>query len=694
MTKEFERALMPDKPGGHADRKVSMGPAMMMADPNAPNGTRWYSNPYCAELEQIGSFKQYLLRQYKNDYLATMKQMVSECQVPELADRTATWGNVQFFASQLALERIDFYYKSQEELYADLIFSCELVCQCGSRLIQQAPEWFQLRTVSVLNPEHLSFNNPISVGIYERSAPVPGIPLDDYLVPYTSTELLDAESSAILGTYYPEALESPCPIDGRLLAARMGLNVQCFYLDTDQDIRGQFYYEGQQISVLGRSKQPMKRSVKANTIVVNLAECLDDNGEPSDIRVNDTIVHECFHAYRHRLFYLGQRLYNKDFRCLSCNIAGQSEAAVIGSSALQVLSFQPELAAEAADQMAERSPLDWIEWQAHSVTPRIRMPIQTFPGKAQELLERYADLPEPQRFSRVICELAVIYKVSRLMAKIRMIELGWEQAQGVLNFVNGHYAEDYTVADSVLPKGETYTLDFKTALDLYANDKHFREILSQGWYPYVDGHFVLKSEKYLRSTKDGLVLTDYAKSHMSECCLRFRLHRKKQEHTYKEGVLYQIGIEYCDVFAEYLAGGTGEAGLLAASQKMIRILHSLPPRADSTLETHMIQRHVKVGTLTALSGVSPRTLRRIRNSSGYRPSKETAIAICLGLKLEPIFSFDWLSKLGIHLENTSTDCLYNYVLNTMYFKPISEVNQLLELNGLPPLCNNTDELLN
>lgn len=694
MTQEFERALMPDKPGGCKDGNASMGPAVMMADHSTPNGTRWYPNPYCAELEQIGSFKQYLLRQYKNDYLATVKQMISDCQIPELADRAATWGNVQFFASQLALERIDFYYKSQEELYADLIFSSELVCHSGSMLVQQTPEWFRLRTVSALNPEHLSFNNLISVGIYDRFAPVPGIPLDDYLVPYTSTELLDAESSAILGAYYPEALESPCPIDGRLLAARMGLNVQCFYLDTDLDIRGQFYYEGQQIAVLGRSKQTLKRSVKTNTIVVNLAECLDDNGEPSDIRVNDTIVHECFHAYRHRLFYLGQRLYNKDFCCLSCNIAGQSEATVIGSSALQVLNFQPELAAEAADQMAERSPLDWIEWQAHSITPRIRMPIQTFPGKAQELLERYADLPEPQRFSRVICELAVIYKVSRLMAKIRMIELGWEQAQGVLNYVNGHYAEDYTVADSVLPKGETYTLDFKTALDLYANDKHFREILSQGWYPYVDGHFVLKSEKYLRSTKDGLVLTDYAKSHMSECCLRFRLHRKKQEHTYKEGVLHQESSDQSAVFAEYLSGHVEKENLYPAAQKIARLLKSLPPLAGSTLEVHMIQRRISIGELTSRSGVSPRTISRLRNSSGYRTSKESAIAICIGLRLEPPLSRDWLSKLGVRLAYSPEDILYDFILTNMYNRPISASNHLLEANGLAPLCRAIDELIN
>jgi Zn-dependent peptidase ImmA (M78 family) len=74
----------------------------------------------------------------------------------------------------------------------------------------------------------------------------------------------------------------------------------------------------------------------------------------------------------------------------------------------------------------------FMEWQANALTPRIMMPRQMFLKKAYERFTYhlsngvvFLDALEP-----VIDDLAAFFGVSRLAAKIRMIDVDYKEAIG------------------------------------------------------------------------------------------------------------------------------------------------------------------------------------------------------------------------------------------------------------------------
>ena len=349
----------------------------------------------------------------------------------------------------------------------------------------------------------------------------------------------------------------------------------------------------------------------------------------------------------------------------------------------------PGRAAAAADRLSVKNPIDWVEWQANRVTPRIRMPAQSFSYKAEELLRKYNHLLETEKLERTINELAGIFGVSKQSAKFRMVELGWTAAKGVLNYVDGRYVENYHVEEGNSTQNETYTISLNDALQLYRESEKFRSVIQSGRYQYVDGHYCLASRKYLYRRNGALFLTQYAKEHMRECCLSFSIQRVSTN-SYREGVL-QKKAGYTDPFALLLAGEACSDNLLEATQKLSDLLPKLPIKAGSTLCFHMSQRRITEEMLVARSGVSRRTITRLRGPSRYCPDKSTALAICVGLKLEPILSFDWMAKMGLHFSTTPEDILYQFIINCMYWQPISKVNSIVQSFGLPPLSGCLEE---
>lgn len=69
--------------------------------------------------------------------------------------------------------------------------------------------------------------------------------------------------------------------------------------------------------------------------------------------------------------------------------------------------------------------VDWMEWQAKGVAPRILMPAKSTRLKADQLLAVYggADDASIAAYENVIDELAELFDVSRQAAKVRLMDL-------------------------------------------------------------------------------------------------------------------------------------------------------------------------------------------------------------------------------------------------------------------------------
>lgn len=105
--------------------------------------------------------------------------------------------------------------------------------------------------------------------------------------------------------------------------------------------------------------------------------------------------------------------------------------------------------------------LSWMEWQANALAPKILIPAKTGKEKLSEILNRLhraycGRLRDGYVMELAISEFADFFKVSTIAAKIRAVELGFEQAAGVFNFVDGKNYPPFSFRKGSLKKGQTF----------------------------------------------------------------------------------------------------------------------------------------------------------------------------------------------------------------------------------------------
>ena len=89
------------------------------------------------------------------------------------------------------------------------------------------------------------------------------------------------------------------------------------------------------------------------------------------------------------------------------------------------------------------------------------------------------------------------------------------------------------------------------------------------------------------------------------------------------------------------------------------------------------------------SYISVQTIKEIETNRNREYSIETLIALCIGMKLPPEFSFDLIRGSGFNIENNSTEknCLYCFILRNLYSYSIDEINNFLENNKISALSH-------
>ena len=77
----------------------------------------------------------------------------------------------------------------------------------------------------------------------------------------------------------------------------------------------------------------------------------------------------------------------------------------------------------------KRNALQWMEWQANALAPKILMPAEMTKRKIEELLIRYhvefSRLNEADIMQMVLTELSDFFGVSLQAAKLRAVDLGY-----------------------------------------------------------------------------------------------------------------------------------------------------------------------------------------------------------------------------------------------------------------------------
>jgi hypothetical protein len=558
----------------------------------------------------------------------------------------------------------------------DVIVEAEIEIHETTRYGQEADEasqWFRISCSADLDNGLHNFEIH-GVSVYNQHRSRRQDSLSGSLVPYISRDMLEDEAEDFLRRFYPEALRAPIPLPVEAVAGRMGLKAQSACLSKSHTIFGAMCFDTCSTKLYDEDTDTyISVTISEKTIIYDPGVFF----MRSLGSVRNTVIHECVHWDKHKKAFDLQKLYNPDSCTIRCSVV------------------------EGTRTDNERSPEDWMEWQANALAPKILMPFRMAKTKAEAIIARNKQTSHMGELSdiieTVISEMADFFQVSKISAKIRMIDLGYEEAIGAFSYIDDHYVPAHAFAPGMLKRNQTFVIDARDALMQYGINLELRKLLDSGKYLYVDSRYCINHPKYIQTNENGKPeLTEYARAHSDECCLVFDIKVTQNRHYsakhYTECVLYRDVAFGSTSEPEFQNNSQNQSVELLAQElqqldETTAFLRSLPGSFCATLKAHMERAGVTVEELAEASLLARKTIQRMRTEEEHTPKLSSIVAVCIGLHINPVFSDDLLRKAGIAPRATNEYISYKCLLSTWYQKDIFECNELLAEYGIAPLGN-------
>ena len=482
------------------------------------------------------------------------------------------------------------------------------------------------------------------------------------IVPIIYKKDLEAEATAFLKKYCPEALKRPMAVPIKEIAESMGLKIiEGNRITDDFSIFGEIYFSSGKANVYDLfqcTKQEIE--VRRGSILIDSYTYWERNLGC----IKNTIAHEVYHWYKHRMYAaIRYILYGQDYVACRCpsNIV------------------YPEDEREWTDEQR-------MEWQANSMAPRILMPIDTFRLKVDELYKKYKYNDTPLKISVLTCiadELAEFYGVSRQSALIRMMETGYREAASVYNYDNVSPYHNY--------------VDQSDAFYIYCSNSKFRKLIDSGLFSYVDGYFVINDKLYIGKNEDGkYTLTDYAWSHLGECTLQFSwqtVHPSPTENRFPFEVFHRANAER--KVSKYDASQNSDVIKMSEELLLKRKVFEKQNEARQIIKPkktcweqifEILQaRGMSKSHFCNATGLGEEVYRKAEKNIGTRPSIRTIVSIARGLDLD-IATTERLMQLAGHAFDESDEhqalrlCVTGFPGGT-----VEEANEFLESYHFKPL---------
>jgi len=515
---------------------------------------------------------------------------------------------------------------------------------------------------------------------YDHNVNTQSDTLDDALIPVISAANIERHAEKILRYVYPEALNTPMRVNVERFAERLGLQIVRKHLSRNGSIFGQMIFHPTKVDYYDLDKRGFSTYDADGGTIFADDEIFFLHNLGS---WNNTIIHECVHWLKHRKHIELKRAAGRDVSRIAC----------------QVAEVPPET------KNRKRTDTEWVEWHANALAPRILMPRKPFKQKADELIAWHKGNNRTNKLSdvigAVITELSDFFGVSLLSAKIRMVDIGYTEAIGAFEYVDGQYKPVHAFKAGAISEKQTFTIPVKEGLAQYTANTVFRAVIDTGGFVYIDGHYVINAPKYVVANEHGiLMMTDYALAHMDECCLSFeRVTRSNPNYSakrYAELILYQSATNkhITEVVFRQTDNDKKVAEQVAAIKKELEeaksagmLMADLPGSFGKSLTMIMERLNVTVEKLAELALLDPKMIQRMRNDQDRAWNIKKLTALCIGLCLPPDMSLSLISKAGLNFKHSEEHIVMKYILMTRFNSTIHECNEVMEVAGFPPLSD-------
>lgn len=598
-------------------------------------------------IPKIRSMTDYINKNYRTAILEVLNDAIEEGTLRTKA------GNRGIY---LDIHNTDFYdiiyhQQGKDRVAADVLIAVMDGNEICDKLWCELCIWFEDEVSITIGAIDHEYNRPERVGSK----------LDKYLVPIKKSSEIENEIGSIRRTYLPDVPEGPAYHAAEKFACKMGLKVIYLNLNNMPNVDSTIFfkkstvqYKHEELNEEGKYVSAIdEKEIEPGTIVVSSRL---EGLEGAEI----AIYHECLHYKWHYLFFRLQEMCNS-------NITAIPTKTIV----VKDVEFAPS------------DPAHWMEYQASRGSYALFIPKGFLESEYNGFVRERVFLHDGEKFESFCRSLAAKYNFAKSRIRARLIQIGYVNALGALNYNEDHYILPYAFDANDLESGENYFIPKEKYALLLAKDKKFAELIDSGLYVYADGHVCLADSKCVRQGQYGLMLTDWANEHVDECCLKFTWvynHYKTSEP--KEGTLNSED-NYTDSYCKY-AGDEGDS-LKARTEKMRKIKKAVPDTFPEALKYMMKLAKIPADELSRRSYVPDRTIARLIKDEKDAYTPDTLVALAIGMNLPPWLSKVLLSRAGFAFTNTERHSELETVLESMFMMDIDDVQETMENEEMQPL---------
>lgn len=477
-------------------------PLIWIINLQSPDDFRVKRNENYRQFPRLASMRSYLLAHYLCSYQYELKQALlngeTELEIPHLLGVHVE--NIWFL-------NFHFYKKSFSEVYVDAFFRADMTAYTGSEDNPQRRSVYS----DYLIRGYYDFKSSrvrLMQGIMpvSKAYPLPYTELDDYLLPKYSVSDIEEAAQEILCENYPYSIYGR--INSNILAKSLELSIYKTGLGENEPDGGRFYCRDTEATLYTSKQKSFQTTVPSKTILIERSLTAQQQ--------KNAAFHEIAHAVQHSLFYFLQEKYHEDLKENYNNTP-------------KWLPLSNE----------EQKVLNRMERQADQLGFRLRIPEEGIEELTQKLMTKHSHIEDMrEKLSNIIDEIADFYDITLIMARNRLIDIGYIQAKGIYDMVDGKIVPAYIPPEDMKPY-QTYSISRNELLKLYYENARLRELLQTGTLVFAENHVIYNDERYVhydKANKCG-VLTEEARKNIAECCLVFTLRAAEMEYDYQFGIL-------------------------------------------------------------------------------------------------------------------------------------------------------------
>lgn len=299
---------------------------------------------------------------------------------------------------------------------------------------------------------------------------------------------LDDYATKFLKKYCEEALKTPMPLPIEDMLQKADLTVKTASLSRNLDIFGCcMLLDGYVRTYDSEKGDYVPTFYPAGTLLFDP----DSEWAYGEGCKRNTLIHEMIHWDKDQMYFkILERKNRKAKEELYPIMCRQSRR-----------NFEPP-----SGKRTKQNEVEWLEWQAHKLAPRVLMPKAMFVKKTEELLNGKIETCD-----NLVDALADFFKVSRTSTKIRLIEVGLE------NRLVG--MSDYAAVFDELKRKEHIAISVEDAFTLLSENVVFEDWVKTYNMVFTDGYFVVADKKYVTYKNGELHLTRSAKTNLAACTL-------------------------------------------------------------------------------------------------------------------------------------------------------------------------------